>query len=143
VDNEQALLQGSTSVYEVTATGYLMFAKGDELAHSVAQAVRDYKDADVRLDDTDKLSYSRKDADRLSQVQSLDILVEGSPRVVFLTDEAALKALVAGKKRSEFTSLMKGIDSIIGAEISFSPLWLSTFPEDVTKISIVESLPKR
>lgn len=142
-DNEQALLQGSTSVYEVTATGYLMFAKGDEFAHFVAQSVRDYKGAPVRLDDTDKLTYSRKDTDRLSQVQTLDILVEGSPRVVFLTDESALKSLVAGKKRSEFTALMKGIDSIVGAEISFSPLWLSSFPDDTSKISIVESLPKR
>ncbi len=142
-DNEQALLQGSTGIYQVTATGYLMFAQGSQLAQSVAQSVRDYKGVPVRLDDTDKLSYTRKDSDRLFQVEAIDLLTEGSPRVVFVTDEAALKSLVAGKKRSEFTSLMKAFDSIVGAEISFSPLWLSTFPNDVAKIKIVESLPKR
>jgi hypothetical protein len=142
-DNESDVLAGNTNTYQVTATGYLMFAKGDELAETVAESIRDYKGEPVRLDYTDKLSYTRKDTDRLATATSLDILAEGSPRVVFLTDEAALKSLVAGKKRADFTSLMKGIASIEGAEISFSPLWLSTFPEETSKISVVESLPKR
>lgn len=143
-DNESSLLAGETNTYEVTATGYLMFAKADELAKAVAESsVRDYKGEKVRLDYTDKLSFTRKDSDRLSTVQSLEVLTEGSPRVVFLTDEDALKKIVAGKKRSEFTTLMKSVDTIEGAEISFSPLWLSSFPDDVSKISVVESLPKR
>lgn len=142
-DNEADLLAGNTSTYTATATGYLMMAKGDELAQSVAQNVRDYNQEPVRLDYTDKITYTRKDTDRLDQVQTLDVLAEGSPRVVFLTDEPALKALVAGKKRSEFANLMKGIASIEGAEIGFFPLWLSSFPQEVSKISIVESLPKR
>lgn len=143
VDNEAELLAGETSTYEVTATGYLMFADAPQLAEALAQSVRDYKGELVRLDYTDKLVYTRKDSDRLAAVQSLEVLTEGSPRVVFLTDEKILTELLAGKKRSEFTSLMKTIDSIEGAEISFSPLWLSTFPEDQSKISVVESLPKR
>lgn len=142
-DNEQELLQGGTATYQATATGYLMFAKGDELAQSVAQTVRDYKNEPARLDDTNKLTYTRKDTDKLNTLQSLEVLVEGSPRVVFVTDEEALKNLVAGKKRSDFASLMKSIDSIMGAEISFSPLWLSSFPDDTSKIAVVESLPKR
>lgn len=142
-DNEQELLQGVTATYQATATGYLMFAQGEELAASVAQTTREYKAEPVRLDDTDKLTYTRKNTDRLNVVQSLEILTEGSPRVVFVTDTEALKNIVVGKKRSEFTSLMKSIDSIMGAEISFSPLWLSTFPDEISKISIIESLPKR
>lgn len=142
-DNEQELLQGATSQYQVTATGYLMFASASELAAKVAQNTRDYKGEPVRLDNTDKLTYTRKDSDRIATSSTLEILAEGSPRVVFLTDEKALKDLVAGKKRSDFTALMKSIDSIEGAEIGFSPLWLSSFPEDTSKISVVESLPKR
>jgi hypothetical protein len=142
-DNEQELLQGSTSQYQVTATGHLMFANASEFAQTVAKDTRDYKGEPVRLDYTDKLTYTRKDADRIATTQSLEILTEGAPRVVFLTDEEALKELVAGKKRSDFTALMKSVDSIEGAEIGFSPLWLSSFPDDTSKISIVESLPKR
>jgi hypothetical protein len=97
----------------------------------------------VRLDHSDKLTYTRKDADRLSDTQTLEVLVEGSPRVVFLTDEDFLKTLVAGKDRSEFKQLMKSVGSVESAEISFSPLWLSAFPVDTSKIKVVESLPKR
>jgi hypothetical protein len=142
-DNENDLLAGTTSTFRMTATGYLMLAKGDELAQTVAQDVRDYKGEPVRLDDTDKLVYTRKDADRLSQVQSLDVLIEGSPRVVFLTDEEALKAQVAGKPRADFATVMKGVSSVEGAEIGFFPMWLSTFPKETSKIDVVESLPKR
>jgi hypothetical protein len=142
-DNEQEVLRGDTSTYEVTATGYLMLAKEEELAKSVAQSLREYDGSPVRLDYADKLAYTRKDADSVATSQRLDILVEGQPRVVFVTDEENLKRMVVGKKRSEFTTLMESIPSIEGAEISFSPLWLSTFPEDEDKISIVESLPKR
>lgn len=143
-DNEEALLRGETSTYQVTATGYLMFAEGSELARSVAQsAVREYKDEPVRLDHTDKIVFTKKDADRVPEKQTLDILTEGSPRVVFLTDANSLKALMAGKKRTEFVELMKGIPSVESAEISFSPLWLSTFPIETSKINVVESLPRR
>lgn len=142
-DNEQELLSGQTSVYKVKATGYLMFAKQDELAKVVAQSMREYNGEDVRLDYTDKLSFTKKDTDHVAQAPSLEILVEGAPRVVFLTNEDSLRSLVAGKKRSDFTSLMRGVNSIEGAEISFSPLWLSTFPSEVSKIDVVESLPKR
>lgn len=142
-DNEEEVLQGTTSTYEVTATGYLMLAKEEELATSIAETLRDYNGAPVRLDYEDKLTYTRKDSDRVAASERMDVLVEGGPRIVFLTDEENLKRMVVGKKRSEFTSLMKSIDSIEGAEISFSPLWLSAFPNEENKISIVESLPKR
>ncbi len=142
-DNEQEVLTGNTSSYKVTATGYLMLAKEDELATSIASTVRDYDGAPVRLDYPEKISYTRKDADRIATVEKLDVLVEGQPRVVFLTDEEALKNMVLGKERSDFTQLMEPIDSIEGAEISFSPLWLSTFPDEPSKITVIESLPKR
>ncbi len=142
-DNENDLLAGNTSTYKMTATGYLMLAKGDELAAQVAEDVRDYTHQPVRLDYTDRMTYTKKDTDNLSEVQSLEVLAEGSPRVVFLTDEEALKSLVAGRPRSDFNTLMKGVTSIESAEISFSPMWLSAFPQETSKIHIVESLPKR
>lgn len=142
-DNEDELLRGETSTYEVVATGYLMLAQEGELARSIASTLRDYNGAPVRIDYAEELSYTRKDTDRISTTSQMDILVEGEPRVVFLTDEKSVQELVAGKKRSEFTKLMESIESIEGAEISFSPLWLSSFPSEEEKISVVESLPKR
>lgn len=143
VDNEQDVLVGNTPTYQVTATGYLMFAHARELAETIARSTREYEGQPVRVDDADKLTFTRKDADRLSTVNSLEVLTEGAPRIVFLADEDGIRTLVAGKDRSEFATLMKSVESIESAEISFSPLWLSSFPEETAKISVVESLPKR
>jgi hypothetical protein len=62
---------------------------------------------------------------------------------VWQTDSNAIKELVKGKDRDDFKPLMKTINSIESAEINFSPLWLSSFPGDASKIQITESLPKR
>lgn len=142
-DNEASVLSGATGVYEVTATGYLMMANASKLAESVAKDLRDYENEPVRLDYTETVNYTRKEADHLASSTEISLLVEGKPRVVWLSDADAIKEMVKGKKRDEFKPIMKKIESIEGAEISFSPLWLSTFPSDMTKISITESLPKR
>ncbi len=142
-DNEQDVLNGVTSTYQVTATGYLMLASAPEFAKVVASSSRDYKGEPVRLSYTETLNYTRKDTDRVASSTKLDILVEGIPRVIWLTDEDILKGLVLGKKRDEFKPIMRGINSIESAEIGFSPLWLLTFPTEKSKISVIESLPKR
>ncbi len=142
-DNEDAVLHGTTGTYEVTATGYLILADASKLAQSVAKGVRDYAGEEVRLGYTETLTYTRKDTDHIASSTSLSILVEGKPRVIWVSDVAGIKEMVHGKKRDEFKPIMKGLTTIQGAEISFSPLWLSTFPIDMSKISIVEELPKR
>lgn len=142
-DNEAAILKGVTGVYQVTATGYLLLADAGKLAESVATGVRDYANEPVRLGYTETLTYTRKDVDHIASSTSLSILVEGKPRVIWVSDIDGIKDMVRGKKRDDFKPLMKSLTTIIGAEISFSPLWLSSFPTDSEKIAIVESLPKR
>ncbi|MDB5260294.1 MAG: seg [Candidatus Nomurabacteria bacterium] len=142
-DNEAALLAGNTSTYEVTATGYLMLANNNELAKNLAQEIRDYPGDMVRLGYEDTLTFTRKDTDHINANDSLSILVEGKPRIIWVINQDDIKTLLAGKNRSEFEPLMKSNKSIEGAEIGFSPLWLTKFPADTSKIGVVESLPKR
>lgn len=143
VDNEQDVLNGITGTYQVTATGYLILADSSKLAESVATGIRDYSNESVRLGYEDTLSFTRKDSDHVASSTSLSILVEGKPRVIWVSDVDAIKEAVHGKKRDEFKPIMKGLTSIEGAEINFSPMWLSSFPSDLSKIIVVESLPKR
>lgn len=142
-DNETDILNGTTGTYEVTATGYLILADASKLAEVIAGNIRDYANESVRLGYIETLTYTRKDTDRIASSTSLSILVEGKPRVIWVSDENMIKDLVHGKKRDEFKPIMKSLTTIQGAEISFSPLWLSKFPTSVDKISIVEELPKR
>ena len=142
-DNEAAILKGLTGTYEVTATGYVVLADASKLAQTMALGIRDYKNEPVRLGYTDTLLYTRKNTDHIASSSEMTILVEGKPQVIWVTDFDAIKEMVRGKKRDDFKPLMKSLSTIQGAEISFSPLWLASFPSDMTKISIVESFPKR
>ena len=143
-DNENEVLKGSTSEYHVTATGNLILAHGSKLAEAIAKTLGDYDGAPVRLTYIEGLNFTRKQSDHVSDgTSTLSILVEGKPRVVWESDADAIRELVKGKKRDEFKPLMKTINSIESAEISFSPLWLSSFPSELSKLIVTESLPKR
>jgi hypothetical protein len=142
-DNEAELLAGSTATYQVTGTGYLILADSQALAKNLAQDVRDYQGEPVRLGYGETLTYTRKDTDHIQTNDSLSILVEGKPRIIWQINQDDIKKALVGKKRDEFKTLMSSIHGIEGAEIGFSPLWLSTFPSDIQKISVIESLPKR
>jgi hypothetical protein len=52
-------------------------------------------------------------------------------------DEEALKKEVAGKKRGEIESLLKGRPGINGVEIDYSPFWVQSTPDSPDKITIV------
>ncbi len=142
-DNEDEILRGVTGVYKVTATANLMLADAPKLAEAIAKTFGDYDNEPVRLTYVDTLTFTRKETDHVTGSSTLSVLVEGKPRVVWQTDSDAIKDLVKGKKRDEFKPLMKTINSIESAEISFSPMWLSRFPSETSKLIVTESLPKR
>ncbi len=142
-DNEKDILQGNATTYEVVATGYLMLADTQELTKSFADSIRDYNNEPFRLGNEENLTYTKKEGDSVLTSPSVQVLAEGSPRIIWSTDENEIKKLFAGKSKSEFKTLMNTIPSVQQGEISFYPLWVSTFPKDVEKISVVEKLPKR
>ncbi len=142
-DNEAEVLKGGTDTYKVTATAHLMLADASQLAEAIAKTFGDYDGAPVRLTQADSLTYTKKQSDQVNATSTLSILVDGRPRVVWESDTVAIKELVKGKPRDEFKPLMKTINSIESAEISFSPMWLSRFPSETSKLIITESLPKR
>ena len=143
VDNEAEVLQGLTGTYKVTATGNLILAKGPQFAAAIAKTLGDYDGAPVRLITSEEMKYTKKDTDHVYGTSTLSVLVEGKPRVVWESDTDAIREMVRGRDRDDFKLLMKTVNSIESAEISFSPLWLSSFPSEITKLVVVESLPKR
>lgn len=142
-DNENEILSGTTGTYKVTAIAYVMLANASKLAQSFAKNSGDYDNAPVRLAYEDTLTYTRKETDHITEGDTLSIFVEGNPRIIWESNIDSIKALVKGNGRDEFKPLMKTIDSIESAEINFSPMWLSHFPSDVSKLNVIESLPKR
>ena len=143
VDNEQALRTGETSTYSATVTGYLPLVKNTSLAQALALVLREYNNEAVRLDYADTLTITPKDVSTINTATQTEVLIEGDPRIVWVTDEATLKTQLLGKSKKEFATVMSTVASVIKADITFSPLWLNRFPTDTAKINIEESLKKR
>lgn len=142
-DNQEEILKGTTGVYKITATGNLMLANGPQLAETLAKTLGDYDNAPVRLINADKLKFTRKESDIVTGTTTFSVVAEGKPTVIWESDAASIKEMLLGKKRDEFKALMKTVNSIESAEVSFSPLWLSHFPEELSKLIVNEVLPKR
>lgn len=143
VDNEQALRTGETSTYSATVTGYLPLVQNTSLAQALALVLREYNNEAVRLDYADTLTVTPKDVSTINTATQTEVLIEGDPRIVWVTDEATLKTQLLGKSKKEFATVMSTVASVIKADITFSPLWLNRFPTDTAKINIEESLKKR
>lgn len=142
--NEDKVMTGVTSTYEVTATGYLMLANEGELASKIAtETMREYTGQPVKLNYTNELSFTLKKEAKPYADSSLDVLVDGKPRVILVTDTEELKTSFLGKSRSDAPQIVQNIPSVSQIEMSFFPLWLSTIPTDRNNISVIESLPKR
>ena len=142
-DNEQALRTGETSTYSATVTGYLPLVQNTSLAQALALVLREYNNEAVRLDYADTLTITPKDVSTINTATQTEVLIEGDPRIVWVTDEATLKTQLLGKSKKEFATVMSTVASVIKADITFSPLWLNRFPTDTAKINIEESLKKR
>lgn len=142
-DNEAELSGGDDDMYKVTATGHVMLAQSSRLAETIASSVVGYDKAPVRLGYVETLSFVRRDSSSVVNATSLPLLAEGTPRVIWVVDKDSIRNMVIGKDTDEFKTLMKSILSIESAEIRFSPMWLSRFPNDIEKVTVEESLPKR
>jgi hypothetical protein len=142
-DNENEILNGSTAIYKVTATIHVILVNSSLFAEALAKTFGDYDNAPVRLSHADTLVYTRKETEKVTTSDTFSILVEGKPRIVWESDIESIKAMVTGKSRDDFKPLMKTINSIESAEISFSPRWLTHFPSENNKLIVIESLPKR
>ncbi len=144
VDNEDEVLKGSTDEYKVTATGHLMLVDISLLARALALTLATgYDKEPVTLGNADDMTFTLKASASLANATSLPILVEGSPRIIWDVDEKAIKTLILGQDRDNFKTLMKSISSIESASLTFSPMWLGSFPNEEEKIKVEESLPRR
>ncbi|OHA91379.1 MAG: hypothetical protein A2758_02885 [Candidatus Zambryskibacteria bacterium RIFCSPHIGHO2_01_FULL_49_18] len=64
--------------------------------------------------------------------------IKGNALAVWLTDEVALKADLAGKHKSEVQSVLKNYLTIASANVTVRPFWKNSLPNEVTKIRITK-----
>jgi len=118
------------------ATSTEVVVRKTDLAVALAQKqVSDYTGAPVGFDPASVLVLTA--SNYLSKSQDFTITISGTAKIVWQFDSVKIQRELAGKNKSTFDSIMSGFaPAIVKAKASFTPIWNTTFPKDITKIKI-------
>ncbi len=103
------------------ATGKATFSQRDEL--------------EIDALDTLSVSFLGQPVDVLN-ANRVDFRVTGAGNLVWKTDEVAVKAAVAGKKKSDLPQIVKNFPTISSTTASFRPFWKTSFPTEASQITV-------
>lgn len=101
-------------------------------------------DSGVHLYNARSLVASRDGApDAQLAGQPLAFTLSGSAVLVWEVDASALATALAGKKQTEFETIIAGIPQIAEARARIQPFWKNSFPADASDIRVKIQEPKK
>lgn len=140
-DNKPDVEAGKTDEYTATATAYVPFIKSEDLALKLAQGLSQYKGEHLRLDGTESLQFTPEKGASVVASSTFSLLVEGSPRIVWVVDGETLRQSLVGKTKDDLAGIIASTKEVDTANVDLRPFWVSTFPDRTGSIAIVEKLP--
>ena len=121
-----------------------IFKASDLGTYLAKEAVATYSGGSVRIDDPKALTFEYQAASTSASVianePSLTFFLKGKPKLIWEYDAEKLKKDLAGLPKTSLSSAIAGNQSIESAKVSITPFWKRSFPNDATKIVIVEEL---
>ena len=121
-----------------------IFKASDLGTYLAKEAVATYSGGSVRIDDPKALTFEYQAASTSASVianePSLTFFLKGKPKLIWEYDAEKLKKDLAGLPKTSLSSAIAGNQSIESAKVSITPFWKRSFPDDATKIVIVEEL---
>lgn len=119
--------------------------KADEFGTYLAkEAVATYNGGSVRVDDPSKLTFEYKSATTSSTVianeTSLTFVLKGKPLLIWQYDAEKLKKDLAGLPKTSINNAISAYTGIDSAQVSITPFWKRSFPDNPAEIIVVEEL---
>jgi hypothetical protein len=138
---------GSGNTVEVQEKGTLygaLFREEDFSRFIASNTIAGYEGEPVEARDLDALSFSiaERDTTRPWIDDSVSFTLTGNMKMIWLHDEARLRADLAGRAKDALPTILSGYPSIQEAEVSLRPFWRQTFPEDMEDITIERVVEK-
>jgi hypothetical protein len=118
-----------------TLTAYLI--KEDSLAQAITKKfVSQYGGEPVVVEKlgTMKLNTSQPLSEGTDVTFTFSL--SGSTYITWLVDAKNIQTLLAGKKKSDFQSILGNVLSISRADVVLKPFWKQSFPEDASRITV-------
>jgi hypothetical protein len=138
IDISPAIGSESTEVTVKTTINFAMLGVSDEdvsafLDKKIQDSLTD-QDKNIRNNGLATVSYSFSEQPDESR-QILTLMTIGSVGPEF--DIELLKESVAGKKRGDIEKQIEAIDGVRSVSVEYSPVWITTTPQNADKIDIV------
>jgi hypothetical protein len=119
--------------------------KEAEFSKFIAEkTVPEYTNEEVSIIDPYTLTFSFVSAtssqDNIAEHKTIDFLLKGSTKIVWLFDEKMLKEKLISAKKTAATVVFGTFSSITHAQAEIRPFWANSFPDSPEKIKIVTVL---
>jgi len=116
----------------------VMFKEDDLFTHLTEEKLSLEEGQLIDIVPLESLTFSLKDIDssELSLLDEMSFSVVGSAQALWRTDELALKADLAGKSKSNLSSVLNNYPTVTSATAQIQPFWRRSFPSDAGDITV-------
>lgn len=119
---------------EASITGFALNV--DDIDRTLAaSALKGYAGEPITIANLSDLTFVT-DAVPSSASSSMLFTLAGPAKFVWTVDAGTFASQLAGKPKSDFTTILQGYPHINKADVSFFPFWLGSFPSDASLITI-------
>ncbi len=118
-------------------TGFALSA-GDLSLALASDVVKGYAGEPITISNLGNLIFSTN-AVPTATTSSMSFNLSGTAKFVWTVDAETFAAQLAGKPKSDFTTILQGYPHVSRASVSFFPFWLGSFPNDASEINIATS----
>ena len=124
--NEQAVL-----------TGFAL-SESDISSALAENVVKSYAGEPIAVTNLGDLSFTTNTVPAAAS-STMSFTLSGTAKFVWTIDAPTFAAQLAGKSKSDFTTILQGYPHVSKASVSFFPFWLSSFPGNASDIKIATS----
>lgn len=124
-----------------------LFKHGDFSSFIAKETIPTYDQELVRIRNAEELKFSYTDSNvsssNIANLPSLTFNIVGKPLIVWEYSAEQLQKDLAGKQMTAISTVLSGYTGIKNASITGKPFWARSFPDESTKINVVESLDSK
>lgn len=134
--SQEAGTNNQVTIREEGTLSAYVFNKKSLSAAAAKVVIKDYKNEPILIENIEDLAFVPKKAIDPASDKEVSFTLSGNAHFAWAYDEASLKQALLGKSRSEVQAVIAKFPMLERVDISMSPFWRRSFPDDVAKISI-------
>ena len=122
---------------QATLTGFAL-SENDINSALASNAVKGYAGEPISVINLANLAFSTNSVPTAT-TSTMSFNLSGAAKFVWSIDTDTFATQLAGKSKSDFTTILQGYPHVSKASVSFFPFWLGSFPWDASLITIATS----